>query len=187
MTGKKLQGKWRKYMSKITFSVDVEKDLHSNSYESITSGLKKFEELCDKNDIKPILFVVGDCVLRYSGLFKRLHNKGWDISFHGLTHRRFDELDYKEKEEEIKKGVELWKKKLGFKPRGFRAPQHSIDDDTLDLLEKYGFEYDSSYHPLNLLQLVFFPKKAGLWFKLFFSGLNKYKISRFIRYDTCVD
>ena len=160
------------------FSVDVEKDLHSNSYESVTSGLKKFEEICYKNKIKPILFVTGDCVSKYPGIFKRFHKKGWDISFHGLTHKRFDDMSYEDKAMEIKRGVELWKKKLGFAPKGFRAPQHSIDKATLDLLEKYGFEYDSSYHPLNLLQLLFFPKKIRLWFRLFFSRLNKYQIRK---------
>lgn len=163
-------------MKKIIFSIDVEKDLHGNSYRGVTEGLKIFEKLCAKHKIKPILFVTGDCIIRYSKLFKRLAGKGWDISFHGLTHNRFDEMSYSEKENEIKKGVEMWKKKLGFKPKGFRAPQHSIDNKTLDLLEKYEFKYDSSYHPLNLLQLLFFPKKIGLWFKLFFSRLNEYKI-----------
>jgi len=158
------------------FSVDVEKDLHGRGYKSVTSGLKKFEKLCDKNNIKPVLFVTGDCVEKYPLIFKKLHKKEWEISFHGLTHKRFDEMSLKEKEEEIKKGLELWKKKLGFAPKGFRAPQHSIDNKTLDLVEKYGFEYDSSYHPLNLVQLMFFPKKLGLWFRLFFSRLNGYNI-----------
>ena len=163
-------------MRRTTFSVDVEKDLHGEGYKGITFGLKKFEIICDKNKIMPVLFVTGDCVLKYPSIFKRLSKKGWEISFHGLTHRRFDDLSLEKKEDEIKKGLELWKKKLGFAPRGFRAPQHSIDEETLDLLEKYGFEYDSSYHPLNLVQLMFFPKKVGLWFKLFFSRLNEYKI-----------
>ena len=49
-------------------------------------------------------------------------------------------------------------------------------EEILEVLKKYGFEYDSSFTPLNLLQFFFFPKKIGLNFKSFFSPLNEYKI-----------
>ncbi len=87
-------------------------------------------------------------------------------------------MSLKEKEEELKKTLAVFKKYLKIKPKGFRAPQHSIDKETLDLLEKYKFEYDSSYTPLNLLQLAFFPKRIKSWLKLFFSPLNEYKIRK---------
>jgi len=82
----------------------------------------------------------------------------------------------KEKESEIKESLLYFKKYLGSRPKGFRAPQHSIDNKTLDLLEKHGFEYDSSYTPFNALQLVFFPTKLGLWLESFFSPFNQYRI-----------
>ncbi len=163
-------------MKNMIISVDVERDLHGKSYLGITEGLVRLEKLCDKYKIKPVLFVTGECIEKYPKIFKKLARKGWEISFHGTSHERFDEMSYIGKENEIKKGISIWKNKLGLKPKGFRAPQHSIDNDTLDLLEKYGFEYDSSYFPLNLLQLIFFPKKIRLWFKGSFSRLNEYKI-----------
>lgn len=165
-------------MSKTIFSIDVEKDLHGNGYKSITIGLKNLEKICDKNNVKPVLFVTGDCLGKYPALFKRYAKKGWEISSHGHTHSRFDEISLKEKEKEIKDTLRVFKSKLKIKPKGFRAPQHSIDDATLDLLEKNGFEYDSSYTPLNLLQLFFFPRKLKLWVKTFFSPLNPYKIRK---------
>ncbi|MEI6731226.1 MAG: polysaccharide deacetylase family protein [archaeon] len=165
-------------MNKIIYSVDVEKDLHGSSYKGVKEGLVEFEKICDKNGILPVLFVTGECLKSNGGLFKRLAKKGWEISFHGFSHERFDDLTLSEKEREIKSSLALWKKVLGFNPRGFRAPQHSIDDTTLDLLEKYGFEYDSSYTPLNLLQLFFFPGRAKLWIKSFLSPLNEYRIRK---------
>lgn len=161
---------------KIILSVDVEADLHTGKYVGVNSGLKKFEELCDKYEIQPILFVTAEALKQNPGLFKKLDKKGWDISLHGFSHKRFDEMGFFEKENEISKSILLWKKTLEKKPRGFRAPQHSIDDVTLDLLEKHGIEYDSSYIPLNFLQLLFFPKKFKLWIRTCFSGLNRYKI-----------
>ena len=165
--------------NKITFTVDVEPDLHNESqYEGITEGLKRFESICDKNNIKPVLFVTANCIKKYPKIFKALHKKGWEISLHGLTHKRFDEMPFSEKEHEIKESIRIFKKYIGTAPKGFRAPQHSIDDKTLDLLEKYKIKYDSSYTPLNLLQLFFFPRKFRLWLKTFFSPLNPYKIRK---------
>jgi len=163
-------------MAKVIWSIDVEKDLHSDTYESVKLGLKNFEVVCDKNNIKPVLFVTADCIKKYPGIFKRFHKKGWEISSHGFTHKRFDEMSYSEKEAEIKNSINYFKKYIGVKPKGFRAPQHSIDWETLDLLEQYGFKYDSSYTPLNLIQLFFFPKKFLLWINSFFSKLSPYKI-----------
>jgi hypothetical protein len=165
-------------MKKITFSIDVEKDLHDGGERGIKCGLLDFEKMCYKYKINPTLFVVGNLVKKHAKLLKRLHKKGWDISLHGFSHKRFDEMRLDEKKKEIENSLWAFKKYLGIKPKGFRAPQHSIDNETLDLLEENGFEYDSSYAPLNLFQLLFFPSKFKLWFKLFFSRLNKYRIRK---------
>lgn len=161
---------------KLIYTVDVELDLHDNGNRSVSQGLLRFEKICDKHKVKPVLFVVGGIVKKNKKILKRLSKKGWDISLHGYSHIRFDDLSYKEKEQEIKKSLEVFKKELGIKPKGFRAPQHSFDSETLDLLQKYGFEYDSSYFPLNLMQLAFFPKRLENWFKGFFSKTSCYEI-----------
>ncbi|PIN90881.1 hypothetical protein COU60_00875 [Candidatus Pacearchaeota archaeon CG10_big_fil_rev_8_21_14_0_10_34_76] len=164
--------------NKIIFSIDVEPDLHTGKFDGITIGLSIFEGLCDKHNIKPTLFVTGTCIQEHPDIFTKLKKKGWDISSHGFSHKRFDEMSFSEKEDELKSVLKLFKNKLKMVPKGFRAPQHSIDSDTLDLLEKYGFEYDSSYTPLNLLQLFFFPSRFKKWLGNFISPLNPYKIRK---------
>ena len=166
-------------MSKLTITIDVEPDLHTRDYIGITQGLKKAEAIFQKHRVKPVLFVTCDCIQRFPKMFKAWQKKGWEISLHGYSHRRFDSMSLAEKENEIKKSIACFKKYLKTKPIGFRAPQHSIDDETLDLLNKYGFRYDSSYTPLNLLQLLFFPSKFSLWSQHFFSRFNAYKIRKF--------
>lgn len=167
-----------KMKNKLIISVDVEKDLNTNSYLGITQGLKRFETICDKHKIKPILFTTVDCIKKHPEIFKKLHKKAWKIDLHGYNHKRFDEMSFKEKEFDIKSSIIELQKYIGVKPKAFRAPQHSIDDETLDILEKYEFKYDSSYTPLNLMQLFFFPSKFSLWFKQFFSKTNPYNIRK---------
>jgi peptidoglycan-N-acetylglucosamine deacetylase len=182
MTGKIYQIKLSRFIMKsnITYTVDVEADLHNPSYLGVIEGLKAFEKICDKNKVTPILFVTCNCIIAYPLIFKKLAKKGWGISLHGYTHKRFDEMTFQEREYELKESIKCFKKYLGIKPKGFRAPQHSIDKETLGLLAKYNFEYDSSYTPLNLLQLFFFPEKFNLWLQGFFSPVNPYQIRKFL-------
>lgn len=167
-------------MSNILYSVDVEPDLHDGRFRGIQEGLAEFEKICDRHKVRPALFVVASLLENNDNVktLKRLNKKGWEISLHGYSHKRFDDLCRNEKEEEIKRSIELFRKKLGIRPKGFRAPQHSIDRETLDLLEEYKFEYDSSYTPLNLLQLFFFPKRPGHFLRGFFSRTNPYSIRK---------
>ena len=165
-------------MNKIVISVDTEFDLHGNGDKGITEGLRRLEKICSRKKIKPILFVVGKVLEKHSKIFKEYNKKGWEISCHGYSHKRFDDLSYDEKEKELDDCIKVWKKILGKMPKGFRAPQHSIDKKTLDLLDKKGFEYDSSDTPLNFLQLLFFPSRIGNWFRHFFSSTKIRKIRK---------
>ena len=163
-------------MSKLIVSIDVEPDLHSREYLGITQGLKRAKEIFEKHNIKPILFVTCDCIEKHPKIFQDLKSKGWEISLHGFRHTRFDDLTKTQKQEQIKKSIQCFEKYLKITPRGFRAPQHSIDNETLDILEKNNFKYDSSSIPRNLLQLFFFPSRFSSWLKDFFSSTNPYKI-----------
>lgn len=162
--------------NKVIYSIDVERDIHKKSSEGVTKGLKEFEKLCDRNKILPVLFVTGEILEEHPQVFRRFMKKGWEISAHGYSHSRFDDMSKRKKEDEIKKILAVWRKHLGSRPLGFRAPQHSIDEETLDLLNKHGFVYDSSYAPLNFLQLLFFPKRLRNFRENFFSSISNYKI-----------
>ena len=158
------------------WSVDVEEDLHTGKHGGIVLGLRRFEKICDRKKVRPVLFVVGTLVKKHKSLLRRLHRKGWEISCHGYSHSRMDDLSSSEKRKELERCVAVWKKELGFSPKGFRAPQHSIDGETLDLLAELGFRYDSSKTPLNVLQLLFFPSRLGNWLGHFFSWPWRHRI-----------
>lgn len=163
-------------MKSISISFDVEPDIHTGKYESILNGLPKITELLNKYEVKATFFVTCDVLENFPRTFKELEREGNEIALHGYKHERYDELGKKEKEIQIQKAILSFQHNLEKTPEGFRAPQHSIDSETLNLLEKYQFKYDSSYTPFNLLQILFFPKKFRL--KDFFSKIRKYKIRK---------
>ena len=145
-------------MNQIAFSIDVEPDLRTGLFKGISEGLYRLELLMDKYGIKPTLFVTCDCIEKFPSLFRRFKNKGWEISLHGYRHVRFDELSFEQKEANLKKSIACFKKYLKIKPLGFRAAQHSLDEDTLKLLKKYKIVYDSSLNPWNFYHFFIFWK-----------------------------
>lgn len=138
----------------ISITIDVESDLHKNSYSGV-KNLEKITKLLDKRGIKATFFVTALALQKYPKIFQNLQKEGHEIALHGYTHERWDELKIKDKEELIKKSIKIYKKILKRQPKGFRAPQHSIDSDTLSLLKKYHFAYDSSLIPWNLHHILF--------------------------------
>lgn len=163
-------------MNFLTF--DVEPDIHTKNYNGIILGIPLILKILEKHNIKATFFTTCDCIENYPQTFKKLKKKGHEIALHGYRHERFDDMSLVEKEENIKKSLTCFNKILNQYPYGFRAPQHSIDKETLDLLEKYEIRYDSSYTPFNTLQILFFPKNFKQELKKFFSSTRKYKIRK---------
>ena len=162
------------------FTVDVEKDLHTGETKGLTEGLPRLLRILRKNNVKSTFFVVGEIINQHPEIIKSLSNQGHEVGLHGHTHKRFDSLSKIEKEKEINDSIKAYKKTFKAGPKGFRAPQHSIDKETLKLLDKYDFEYDSSVCSRNIMLLrhIFKSnsnKKAII--KNFFGKTKPYKIS----------
>ena len=160
----------------ITITIDTEPDYKTGKYVSTLDGLEACEILFDKCNIKPTLFVTCDCIEKFPQIFQRLKRKGWEISLHGYRHLRFDEMSKEEKENQLDKALSCFKKYLGIKPKGLRAPQFSSEFELLEVLEKKGFKYDSSIVQFPLSQTLFFRSKAKLYLnQMFFKSKLKKK------------
>ena len=162
-------------MKTISLSIDAEPDMHTGSYKGILA-LKKFSLILDKRKIKATFFATCDCIRKYPEIFRHLKKHGHEISLHGFSHVRFDRLPEKEKISQIKKSLDCFKKYLDIKPSGFRAPQHSIDKETLDILKKYNFKYDSSYSPWNFFHMIL--SRKNVRFSHNFTPQKIYKIRK---------
>ncbi len=170
-----------KQASPAFFTVDVEKDLHTGRFLGITKGLPRLAEILHEKNVKATFFVTGEVLEKHPKIIKPLAKQGHEIAIHGYSHRRFDSLSYAEKESEIEKSVKAYKKIFRRNPAGFRAPQHSIDKETLRLLEKYHFRYDSSVCSKNIMLLRHLLKKQSNKKEIIknFLGRSKpYKISK---------
>jgi len=92
-------------------------------------------------------FVLGWLARRHPRLVARIADAGHEIAFHGMTHRRCDEMSGAELAAELSEGRALLEDLTGKAVAGFRAPEWSIRgvaDPALEALAAAGFRYDAS-------------------------------------------
>lgn len=164
------------FKMKIAITFDIEPDLHSELFRGISEGIPKILKILAKYNIKATFFASCDCIEKYPKIFQNLKRQGHEIALHGYQHERFDDLSIEQKEKQITKSITCFKKYLKAMPKGFRAPQHSIDKKTLKMLSKYNLKYDSSKTPLNAFQFLFFPKRIKANTLGFFSNPHASKM-----------
>jgi len=145
--------------------------------------------LLDKYGYKAIFFVPAKILESNPKIFLSIRNRGHEIGLHGFEHERFDTLTKKQKQYLLKKSVKIYKKIFKVNPRYFRAPQFSSDIELLNLLENFGFKYDSSTVQFPISQMIFFPSKIPLYIKQhkFNSYLKKQNMSlREVPVSSCI-
>ena len=143
------------------FSIDLEywwNNEYFNGYKfkkddnQIVESTKKLLDLLNESKVTATFFVLGSVAENHPELIEEIYDKGHEIASHGYSHKLIYELKKDEFELEIKKSIKIIYKILHEKPRGFRAPSFSINNDTkwaFDVLEKYKFNYDSSIFPIK--------------------------------------
>ncbi|WP_298789157.1 polysaccharide deacetylase [uncultured Marinococcus sp.] len=100
-------------------------------------------KLLDKYNIKTSWCIPGHTVDTFPEITKSVVDHGHEIVHHGYAHENITPLTYEEEEKIMTMGLESLAN-LGVKPRGYRSPAWNYSPNTLSILEKYGFEYDSS-------------------------------------------
>lgn len=133
-------------------------DYNFNDDPLFESGFRNLLDFLDQNNIKATLFTIASDLddPQKLDLFTEAVKKGHEIASHSLSHPKFNKLNENEKRIEIEGSREKIESLLGVTVKGFRTPSYLIDRDVLELLDEYGYEYDSSVFPTpqfaNLLE-----------------------------------
>jgi hypothetical protein len=128
--------------------------------DHMEKAVRRFLTLFRKAGVKATFFVIGEEINtpRRKELIAEIHSQGHEIANHTFSHPfGFSRMGTAEKGSEIDRCSRLIKEVTGVKPRGFRAPAWDIDNETLRLLEKRNYLYDSSLIP------SFFTKAMSLY------------------------
>lgn len=120
--------------------------------DACKKGLQKIFELLEKYDIDATLFYEARTaqMLNESGMYLPKLSERHEIACHSLKHEDFlgkvsvIPMEEKSIEESIDKAKEILVKIFGREIKGFRAPYTRINRTVVKVLERLGFQYDSS-------------------------------------------
>ncbi len=118
-------------------------------------GVPRVLDLLDKYQIPATFFVPAATARRHGDLVKLIHDKGHEIGHHGDVHESPVHLSREEERRVLDIGFATLEKLTGERPRGYRSPAWDLSDNSAQLLEEYGFLYDSSMmgHDFELYRL----------------------------------
>jgi len=173
-------------MNKISLSFDVEDWYHTpaisgssfakfNSLDEffskwkgkidcLTDGFDYLTDTLDKYEVTATFFIVADVLERYPSVLKRLKNSRHEIQCHSLHH--VSAIDAKTKknfqtaeewEQELIEAKHILESAFERKINGYRAPGAYFGNWMVEILERNGFDYDSSiaynslYNKTNVL------------------------------------
>ncbi len=107
-------------------------------------AIPRILDLLDRHGIPGTFCIPGHTALAYPDLVKRIHDGGHEITHHGWVHENPADFDEAGERHNLERGFEALDKACGVRPTGYRSPAWDFSERTAELLEEFGFLYDSS-------------------------------------------
>ena len=137
----------------LTFDFDTESGFISRGLATPTmlsrgefglTGARRILDLAKSRGIPMTWFTPGFTIESHRAECDMVVEGGHEIAHHSWAHVPPAEQSRDEEEEDMVRANEAIEKLTGKKARGYRSPSWDLSENTLDLLEAQGFEYDSS-------------------------------------------
>jgi hypothetical protein len=124
-------------------------------YEEDVKALPQIIDMLERHKISASFACIGRWVEKFPRIHRSLIDKGHEIINHTYSHpdneqldpdRRFNELSYREKKEQIEKCHKVCRELLGYEPVGFRTPHFGrlFSEEEYHILKELGYTYSSS-------------------------------------------
>jgi peptidoglycan/xylan/chitin deacetylase (PgdA/CDA1 family) len=107
-------------------------------------ALPRILDLLARHGIRTSFFIPGVVIGTYPQLCERIVAQGHEVGNHGWTHVPPANLKPEEEEAGLVRANEGIARLTGRKPAGYRSPSWDLSPQTLGLLIKHGFLYESS-------------------------------------------
>jgi peptidoglycan/xylan/chitin deacetylase (PgdA/CDA1 family) len=141
----------------LSFDVDAEtawtakdptryRELVTMSYGGFEArvGVPKLLELLRQLGLRATFFITGWSVEAHPAMVEAIVEDGHEIAHHGY-HHLMPQADDPMLVEEVDRGLEVLKRRLGVAPKGYRAPSGESCEELRQLLKARGFVYSSSW------------------------------------------
>jgi len=142
-------------------------------------GTPRLLELFRKYEIKSTWFTPGHTIDTWPDICREIQSDGHEFAHHGYYHENPTKIDRDTERRLIELALDTFENQLSMRPVGYRSPYWDYSDSTLDLVEEFGFLYDSSLMARDLV-----PYRPQRWQVHWESGSVKGKASRVLEIPT---
>ena len=118
----------------------------------VVANVRKILDLFRTHDTKATFFVLGWVADHFPDILKMIDDEGHEIGTHGYYHNLLTNMTPNQFEEDLEKSLIAIGKQTKQTVIGHRASNFTIVESTLwalEILAKYGIEYDSSVFPIK--------------------------------------
>ncbi len=115
-------------------------------YENTPSN----QNLASTSQIRATFFVLGWIAERLPHIVQEIHLRGHEVASHGYCHNLCNQISPDDLRRDLSKSKGLLENIIGFPVHGYRAPNFSINDEILKVIEECGYLYDSSYNSFSM-------------------------------------
>lgn len=118
-------------------------------------GVPRLLELFEAHSVRTTWCTPTHTLQTFPAACASILEHGHEIAAHGVYHETITQLEPSEERRLLELQIEQHEQFVGSRPRGYRSPAWDVTAHTLDLLEEFGFAWDSSlmgrdfepYHP----------------------------------------
>lgn len=120
--------------------------------DEIASNVDETIGFLDTHQVKGTFFILGIIAEEQPNVVRRIADAGHEIASHSYEHLRLSNMDPRTVKEVVSRSKKVLEDASGEQVIGFRAPDFSINQETLynlDIILEAGFAYDSSIYPIS--------------------------------------
>ena len=110
----------------------------------IRAGTPRILGLLEEHGIPATFMVPGQVIDDHPGSCAEIAAHDVEIGDHGYYHESVLDIPLEAERELMHRGIARIEEMFGTRPRGNRSPPFALGPNTADLLEEFGFAYDSS-------------------------------------------
>lgn len=127
-----------------TFGLNTPSPISRGDYD-IRAALPRIHDLFDRHEIPATFMVPAQVVDEHPEACAAIAERGrHEVGYHGYHHESVLNASIDEERELMTRGIARLEDAFGVTPRGNRSPPFALGPNTADLLEEFGFAYDSS-------------------------------------------
>lgn len=114
------------------------------------AGLGRMLSVLDKYQVPATFFIPAVSAILHPEMIPAIMKSGRnEIGVHGWIHESPPRLAPGEEDRLMNQAIEYLTKVTGKRPAGYRAPGWAFSGETINLIQKYGFLYDSSLQAMD--------------------------------------